>query len=554
MTPRFLIDRGTATLAVALIARLGDRWRLIDAVAFPVSVDADAAVEYLATRVAGLGSTLPELTGALADHRHRERIEAATAPPKKIALLAPNGRVLTGLGLAAARAGWSIAVGIGGEHVDALSVDRALGTVGIDAIAVAASDPPRSEEREAVGELAALAAAVAGRRPTLTTILSGAAAEHVDLFPIERVVLGRAPRSGARGGGPDDLARLLVALGGQLAGAKLAAGRSAASLAALLERTIELVDVGASGGAWFRAQPLPPDGEVHDGDGDGHAGEEATALWEGGLEGFVSATGALVPDTPSDEDDDQFLDAVIAWSPLRIDRPTHRDRLRDLRARPWHDAAGDGAVLRLAAARAALARLEAQRVSLGGPPAERSDAPDLLILAGGAFALPPGQALALAATDTIRRPGMTQLLYDHARLLAPLGMLGERERLLMLRDLAGDLLLPLGSALVIAGGRPGREVGRLRVGGEDAGESHPLPSGSLRLFEVPPGSVTEVVLELRDGRYGGTRARRVGFQTAGGLAGLLVDTRGVPLRLPGASERRREALGRWQRALWPGAE
>jgi hypothetical protein len=521
----------------------------VDAAAFPAGVELEAVLSLLASRVSAPGSGLPELAGSMADWRQRERIEAVSAPPRRIALLAPTGRVLAGLALAAGRAGWTIAARIGAERADSLTVAGMLGEARLDAIAVAASDPERSDEREATAELAGLAAAVAARRPELMTILCGAAAAHAEAFPAERVVLGQAPpRTAAQGSEP--LAGLLMALGGQEDGARLAAARATATLATVLDRTIELFDVGASGGAWFRAAPAtPPPGE------DAGPGEGAAAPSDGALEGFVSAAGGLVPETATEHEDDQLLDQVISWSPLRIDRPTHRDRLRDLRARPWHDAAGEGAVLRLAAARAALRRVEDQRVALGGTPAERSGAPDLLIVSGGAFALAPGPAVALAVTDAVRRPGMTQLAFDHARLLAPLGTLGERERANLLADLAGDLLLPLGSSLVVAGARPGREVGRVRVGGQGGpGEPQVLPSGALHLFEVPPGTTAEVELELRDGRFAGTRARRVAFLTGGGLAGLIVDTRGVPLRLPAVSERRREALGRWQRALWPGAD
>ena len=36
-----------------------------------------------------------------------------------------------------------------------------------------------------------------------------------------------------------------------------------------------------------------------------------------------------------------------------------------------------------------------------------------------------------------------------------------------------------------------------------------------------------------------------------GLAGLLLDLRDIPLRLPERPDRRRELLGTWERALWP---
>jgi hypothetical protein len=320
----------------------------------------------------------------------------------------------------------------------------------------------------------------------------------------------------------------------------------------VLERTVEAVDVGASGGAWFRAVPedRETDGETPD---EETASDDETSTRTDGLDGFLLAAGAMVPERAIDDEAD--LDAVIAWSPLRIDRPTHRDRLRDLHAHPWQDAVGEGALLRMAAGRAALARMEEERERFGGAPAERMPAPDLLVVGGGAFALAPGSATALAVADTIRRPGMTQVAYDHARLLAPLGMLDETERRALIADLADQLLLPLGSVLVLTGGRPGREMGRLQVTSEWAnGEVQTLSSGMLRVVELPPGAPADVELEVRDGRFGRTRAKRIGFEATGGLGGLLVDTRGVPLRLPQRSERRRDVLAQWQRSLWPGAE
>ena len=40
------------------------------------------------------------------------------------------------------------------------------------------------------------------------------------------------------------------------------------------------------------------------------------------------------------------------------------------------------------------------------------------------------------------------------------------------------------------------------------------------------------------------------MDVSGGLGGLLVDLRDVPLRLPERAERRRELLDAWQESLW----
>ena len=555
MTSRFLIDRGTATFSAALVGRVADRWRLLAAGSFPSSVDREAVLAFVDGRANG-GEPGVAGNGHLDAWRDRERIEAVSIPPKRVALLSSNVRRTPDLETAAERAGWNIRAVVSADRADALASARALSELQLDAVVIASGDPPRREERGVLDELVSLADAALGRLPELTIVLVGAAAEHEGRFPHERVVLAPAPSAGRGPADVSDLTSALMGIAEEPHGARLAMARSVATLASMLERTVELVDVGASGGAWFRAAPQSraANGDLEE---DGVAASSAAppaSVDVDGIEGFVTAAGALVPET-IDDDDEVDLDAVIGWSPLRLDRPTHRDRLRDLRAHPWQDATGEGTLLRIAAVHAAMERIEEQRVAFGGVPSDQMRPPDLLIVSGGAFAVAPPPAVALAVADTIRRPGMTQVAYDHARTLAPLGTLGETERREMLADLADDLLLPLGSLLVLTGGRQGRDLGRLTVTSEWAThDPQPLSSGALRVVELPPGAPASVELEVREGRFGRTRARRVGFEATGGLGGLFIDTRGVPLRLPPRTERRREVVAQWQRSLWPGAE
>ena len=278
-------------------------------------------------------------------------------------------------------------------------------------------------------------------------------------------------------------------------------------------------------------------------------------------------------------EEERILDEIVSWAPLRDDGQTLRDRIRNLRLAPWRDAAGDGARLRLAAARAALARLDAawltrfaldsdEQRTLEGPAggaaqpgaaAARPDAShtgggpapaDMLVASGGAFAAAPPPAVALALVDAVRRPGAVALALDHARTLAPLGLLeDENERRRLLVDLADDILLPLGGAILAGGLRPGRKA-HLRVEADGAASETALMPGTVQVVDLPPGLLASVELSAADELWVGVRARRVRFEMAGGLGGLLVDTRGIPLRLPAHPERRREALEAWQRPLW----
>ena len=85
--------------------------------------------------------------------------------------------------------------------------------------------------------------------------------------------------------------------------------------------------------------------------------------------------------------------------------------------------------------------------------------------------------------------------------------------------------------------------------GTGASDSDLVPGG-LELVDLPPGEVATAEFAFRDSVRLGARGRRFAVDVAGGLGGLLVDLRDVPLRLPDRPERRRELLDAWQESLW----
>jgi hypothetical protein len=302
---------------------------------------------------------------------------------------------------------------------------------------------------------------------------------------------------------------------------------TAASLADLLDRRVEIVEVGHDGGARAVAAPGAP-------------GDEPTSS------AVTTARGALVPPDP----DDALVDQVLAWTTGSLDRHRMGDRLRDLRATPWSDGAGEGARLRLAAARAALARIAALTPELSALPA-----PDLTILSGGCFAAAPAAAVVLAAADAMRRTGATQLAADPARLLGPIGTIEDPvERRALLADVAGDLLVPLGSVILAAGlgaRHDDGSVGRLALEQDGATTRRELAAGDLAFLDLAPGATATATLELREAARIGRRTRHVSVAVSGGIAGLLVDLRDIPLRLPDRRDRRRSVLTAWSALAWP---
>ena len=248
---------------------------------------------------------------------------------------------------------------------------------------------------------------------------------------------------------------------------------------------------------------------------------------------------AVAPDEP----DDAIVDGVLLWSTVPSDRHRIRDRMRELRIAPWADAAGDGAAVRMAAARAALVRLVAATADVDhGPP------PDLVVCGGGVWSAVPAPTVALAHVDVIRRSGASQYALDHARLLGTLGAIPDpSERMIIMGDLVDDLLAPLGSVVIPSGLRSGRSAGSVLVHVGDGMSELDLVPGGLELVDLPPGETAVAEFRFRDRVKLGARGRHFAVDVAGGLGGLLVDLRDIPLRLPDRADRRRDLLAAWQR-------
>lgn len=523
------VDRGTATTAVALVARVEGTWRLLGSTAAPTAVPVEALAERLRRRVAEVE---PELADLL-DLGHRSsgadlpRVSCSTSRPPEIAVLAATRRIAEPLAAVAATAGWRVRTLVL-DGAEILPVVTALADPRVTTVVAATADPPGADERTLIPDLAAVVGAAADRRPDLVTVLAGGLAtpgNRMEALLGDRassMVLGPSPLTD--GGVP--LHGLLDSLRGGTDDGRRALAAATRTLAEVLRRRVEVVEIGQAGATRAVAS--------------WRAGAVSNARW-------ASVAGAaLLPPAFTEA----HLDAVTDWFTTPVDRLRVRDRLRELALVPWGDAAGDGAVLRLAAARAALARLIAATPALDAGPD-----PDVVIAAGGAWAVAPAPAVALALADVLRRPGVRALGWDHARLLAPLGAIeDEDERRQVMADLRDDLLVPLGTVVMPAGLHAGRGAGSLSVARASGLVDRELVPGGIERVELPPGERAVVELRFRDMVDLGVRSRHVAVEVAGGLGGLLVDLRDVPLRLPERPEPRRERLAAWQTAAWPGIE
>ncbi len=419
--------------------------------------------------------------------------------------------------------------------------DRTDGTAGPEAdIASRPPDKDASQSKAAVGQPQAQLGAVAGvERDAEDAPLqaeSGSAPVDASAAPISTPSVVAVPELPAthvllapdvEAGSPpgSSLQQVLEGLRSEPNDSRLNIARSIASLAYVLDRSMEVVEVGLQGGLVARSEPF----------GHGHFSilSSHASLVEG----------SFAPEDPSDE----VIDALAAWSTASIDRHRLTDRLNDLRVAPWGNAEGDGATFRLAAAKAALTRLVA-----AAPEISERPMPELLVAAGGIFASLPASVVTLGIADIVRRSGISQVACDTARVLGPLGTIedeGERRRLLA--NLADDILLPMGSLVVPAGVKPGKSAGHLKLKGTSYVSEIELHPGAIQVVDLPSGRTATADLDFRDTVRLGTRGHHFSMDLSGGLVGLLIDLRDVPMRISERPESRRAALEAWQKGMWP---
>ena len=554
-TAFFAVERGTATLAVSLIGRAGARWRLLATTALPAGAAAASVRRLLVERVAAAEpgyarGASPDLPVLAAEGR----------PAPTLLVVSGSERTRTRAAAAASGAGWRVASAGSAQRADPLALTFAGTRPGIRAVLAAINDPPDSDERDLAGEVSVVAAGIAARRRDVPLLLAGP-------LPFEparnvahglRIVPVPAPAAGTPPGEP-----LRAVLLDERAGAsatRRALVAAAGSLARVLDLRVELLEIGFSGGLRVRADPVADAGAA----GRGRTITLTSNKGKGDQKRPTPPPTPHVPD-PTEQhavrvrsmevpeaalfwlDDPAAFDRLETWTTLSLDRARLRDRISELGLLPWADLDGEGAILRAAALRAALDRLLAATDPVLG-----TDAPDLAVGVGGAWSAMPGPAAAHVLADTLRRPGAVQLATDHARLLAPLGTIeddGERDA--VLADLLDDLLLPLGTVITPKGLRPNRSAGRLSLTSGGGRSDVDMVAGGIALVDLPPGVQGEAELAFKNTVELGPKGRRFAIAVSGGLAGLVVDLRDIPLRLPERPDRRREVLTSWERALWP---
>ena len=177
---------------------------------------------------------------------------------------------------------------------------------------------------------------------------------------------------------------------------------------------------------------------------------------------------------------------------------------------------------------------------------------DTIIVSGGilAHAPRPGQA-ALIVLDSLEPIGVTTMVLDPYGIAAALGNVAAVKPLAAVETLDSGALVNLATVVAPVGrARHGDIALKLTVTYDDSSTfSMNVRYGNIEVIPLRPGQ--EAVLDLRPQRrfdvgLGGP-GKRGQQRVSGGLAGLIIDARGRPLRLPSQPGIRHNQIQRW---LW----
>ncbi len=523
-----LVDAGSAWTKAAIVARSRGRWRLVGQVSQPSSWGEEE-----------LRSALVARLRPVADRRVVERLGELLAVAPRISCHTPRRAGRLGLAAvsaelsgasgrrAAESAGWMIEVAATTDDGRSLAERlAALQDADVDAWLICGGfEEGRSEQAL---EMASLVSAARGPSDS-PVIWSGATAladEVAALFEGGSVSAVDNPRPSASDENLpplrhalEELLQRVIEPAGTRQHTPVAFRRSVAQLARSTGRSIVGVDVGSRYLTWARS------------DEDGMA--ESRVFAAGGIAGARHAgTGA---------------GRLTRWMPLAIDEVAVADVLQNLHARP---ATLPQTEDELAIVQAAVRQQLALATDADGA-GDLLEGVDLLIGAGRSLAAAPRPAQAAQMLlDGVRPLGVTQLALDSSGVLPPLGALDDSEIGEGMGVLRDDLLVPLGTSIISRGGRFGQVVMRVTIhrAGWPAIGPLDLRTGQLQIIPLPRGHEAELEIELGHGvSLGGPRrARRVTASAMGGVAGLVLDARGVPLVLPRRPDDRRAVLAGWR--------
>lgn len=178
---------------------------------------------------------------------------------------------------------------------------------------------------------------------------------------------------------------------------------------------------------------------------------------------------------------------------------------------------------------------------------------DLIIGSGGALSHAPrrNQAM-LMMIDAFEPEGTTHLAVDSIFMMPQLGVLAQVNTEAATQVFERDCLIHLGTCIAPVG-KAKRGESCVTITANLPGKrkfAETVPFGELQLFPLTGDEKVNVTVQPeRNFDMGAGRGNAVDVEVAGGIVGLVVDTRGRPLEISADSAQRAADLERWTKAL-----
>jgi hypothetical protein len=243
---------------------------------------------------------------------------------------------------------------------------------------------------------------------------------------------------------------------------------------------------------------------------------------------------------------------ILEWLPMHSTENVVRDYL-------WHKSlyptnvpvtletlAIEQAVVRVALQQAMAATLE-RSPGLG-------KAFEPILASGAVFSMAANHVQALLMLlDGIQPVGVTTLILDQNSLTASLGAVANINPILPVQLLESGSFLNLATVISpISRAKYGTPILQATLEYEEGNESRvEVLQGSITALPLRQGQVARIHLQaLRPVEIDPRGKRGLGsFKIVGGVCGVVIDTRGRPLKLPSDASRRRDLIKKWSMAL-----
>lgn len=268
------------------------------------------------------------------------------------------------------------------------------------------------------------------------------------------------------------------------------------------------------------------------------------------------------------------IENVMRWVPFDVDERDLRNRIKNKMIRPTtipqtlRELVIEQAIAR-EALRLALDQHKRLATGLHGVQQQRTIADafaqgaggeslvdmatlDLVVGSGGVLShAPRRQQSMLMMIDAFQPVGFTELAVDSIFMMPQLGVLAQVNETAAMHVFNRDCLIHLGTVIAPDGPADARSALRIVARLPDGSAvDERIPAGEIRAYPLPEGATIDVEI-TPDGAFdmGAGRGHMARRQVAGGVVGIVVDTRGRPLSLATDRSQRVASLRRWYDTL-----